>query len=77
MKMTSSFSENGRFFSKIYIHKKKPAPHFYFETRNAHVSTKYKPFGKSIVPVSFAIVMSRHKYIYGKHLDTAISQMAS
>ncbi len=36
-------------------------PHLYFETCNAHVSMKYKPFGKSIVAVSFDIVTGHRK----------------
>jgi hypothetical protein len=44
-----------------YIHIKTPAPLLHLETRNALVSTRYKPFGKSIVLVSFDMVTDHHK----------------
>ncbi len=39
------FSKRSVLFKEIHI--KTDAAHFYFETCNVHVSTTYKPFGKS------------------------------
>ncbi len=64
---------------QIYIHIKHLHLNFDFETCNVHVSTKYKPFGKSSYLCVSALIMWRaatNKSVNGKHLDTGISQMA-